>query len=233
MNARDRLIVALDLPSGEEAAAMVARLSPAVDIYKVGFQLLLTAGGIKLVESLVGEGKQVFLDAKVLDIDNTAAAAVRSAEKLGVHFLTVHAYPKAMRAAVGAIEMRNVALIAVLVLSSMNDYDLEQAGYHRTLSSLVRHRLEQASEYGMDGAIIAAPELRDFDVAGIAGNNFLRIVPGIRRGGDAKHDQKRTGTPAGAIAAGADYLVVGRPIIEAPDPLAAAEGIIDDIAAAL
>ena len=153
--ARDRLIVALDVPTVAEAEAMVARLGDSVTFYKVGLQLIF-AGGIDFARRLAGEGKQVFLDAKLLDIDNTVEGAVASIVPLGVTFLTVHAYPKAMRAAVAARGRAPLRLLGVTVLTSMDDADLRDAGFAGTAAELVAARAADARAAGMDG-IVASP----------------------------------------------------------------------------
>jgi orotidine-5'-phosphate decarboxylase len=225
--ARDRLIVALDFPGVSDADAMVGRLGPAVSFYKVGLQLILTDGGLALAERLAKSGKRVFLDAKVLDIDNTVAGAVRSAAAIGVTFLTVHGYPSAMRAAAAARGGSPLKLLAVTVLTSMSDADVSEAGYPVTTAKLVLRRAEQAAEIGIDG-IVASPE----EVAAIrarVGNRLTIVTPGIRPRWTAADDQKRLAAPGAAIGAGADYLVVGRPITAAADPVLATQRILDEI----
>jgi orotidine-5'-phosphate decarboxylase len=224
---RDRLIVALDFPSVTAAEALVARLGAAVTFYKVGLQLLLTPRGIAFAELLAKSGKRVFVDAKLLDIDNTVAGAIRSVAELGATFATVHAYPQAMRAAVAARGGSGLKLLAVTVLTSMNDADLRDAGYATTAADLVVRRAEQARSIGIDG-IVASPA----EVAAIrarVGPTLTVVTPGIRPRAATPDDQKRTAVPATAIAAGADYLVVGRPITEAADPVLAANTIVMEI----
>ena len=225
---KQRLIVALDLPTVEDAAEMVRRIGDNVGVYKIGLQLLF-GGGIALAERLAGEGREVFLDAKLLDIDNTVASAIASIQALGAGFVTVHAYPKAMRAAVAARRNASLKLLGVTVLTSMNEADLVAAGYSGTVRERVLARAEDAKAAGMDG-IVASPE----EAAAIrqaVGDEILLITPGIRPAGADIGDQKRVATPAAAIAAGADYIVVGRPILTAPDPGGAAKAIIDEMAA--
>jgi orotidine-5'-phosphate decarboxylase len=222
---RDRLIVALDLSSVEEAAAMVARLGDAVSFYKIGYQLAY-AGGLDYAPKLTAAGKRLFLDLKLHDIGNTVAQGVRSVAKLGTSFLTVHAYPQTMKAAVAA-RGGGLRILAVTVLTSYNDADLADAGYAGTVTELAVQRAAQAREIGVDGLVCSAaeaPQLR-----AIAGGDLVLVTPGIRPAGAEAGDQKRVVTPAGAIAAGADYLVVGRPILAAPDPRAAAEAIVAEI----
>jgi orotidine-5'-phosphate decarboxylase len=223
---RERLIVALDLPSVEAAEALVGRLGDAVSFYKIGYQLAY-AGGLAYAHRLAGAGKQVFLDLKLHDIGNTVAQGVKSVARLGATFLTVHAYPQTMKAAVEAREGR-LAILAVTVLTSYDDSDLKAAGYDTSVKALVAGRAEQARVLGVDGLVCSPEEAAT--VRTIAGAGMTLVTPGIRPAGAQAGDQKRTATPAEAIAAGADYLVVGRPIVAAPDPRAVAEAIIAEIA---
>jgi orotidine-5'-phosphate decarboxylase len=225
---RDRLIVALDLSSVEAAAAMVAKLGDAVSFYKIGYQLAY-AGGLGYVPALTGAGKRVFLDLKLHDIGNTVEQGVKSVSKSGASFLTVHAYPQTMKAAVEARE-GNLHILAVTVLTSYDDADLAAAGYDFTVPELVAERAAQARDIGVDGVVCAAEEAAK--IRGIVGTKLALVTPGIRPAGADAGDQKRIMTPGKAIAAGADYLVVGRPILAAPDPKAAAQAIVAEIARA-
>lgn len=229
LDARDRLIVALDLPTVEAADAMVRRIGPAANFYKIGLQLLF-AGGIDLVRRLVGEGHQVFIDAKFLDIPETVRKAVESVARLGATFLTLHADPRTCRAAIEGRGDSALQLLFVTVLTSIDDADLKREGYARSLSELVIDRTDIVLASGGDGIVAAGT-----DAAAIrarAGDRLVIVTPGIRPAGSDAQDQKRVATPAGAIAAGADYLVVGRPITAAADPAAAAAAIVDEIRAA-
>jgi orotidine-5'-phosphate decarboxylase len=229
MQPRDRLIVALDLPSVAAAEAMVDRLGDAVSFYKIGYQLAF-AGGLPLASALVRAGKQVFADLKLHDIGNTVGKGVESVATLGATFLTVHAYPQTMKAAVEARAGSPLRILAVTVLTSYDDADLAAAGYASTVGPLVARRAAQAREIGVDGLVCSAEEAAS--VRSIAGPGMALVTPGIRPAGAAAGDQKRVMTPALAIAAGADYLVVGRPIVEAADPKAAAQAIVAEIAQA-
>jgi orotidine-5'-phosphate decarboxylase len=227
LDPRERLIVALDVPSVAAAEAMVARLGESVSFYKIGYQLAF-AGGIDLARALAGAGKQIFLDLKLHDIGNTVARGVESVAALGVSFLTVHAYPQTMHAAVDARAGSALRILAVTVLTSYDDADLAAAGYDFTVPELVGERAAQARDIGVDGLVCSGAEaalLRPIIRAGM-----VLVTPGIRPAGAEAGDQKRVMTPAAAIAAGADYLVVGRPILAAPDPKAAAEAIVAEIA---
>jgi orotidine-5'-phosphate decarboxylase len=226
---RDRLIVALDLSSVEAAEAMVGRLGDSVTFYKIGYQLAY-AGGLPLVSRLAGSGKKVFLDLKMHDIGNTVARGVESVAKLGATFLTVHAYPQTMKAAVEA-RGPHLKILAVTVLTSYDDGDLHAAGYRLNVSDLVEARAQQAQVLGVDGIVCSAEEAAHLHK--IVGHQMHLVTPGIRPAGAATGDQKRIMTPGRAIAAGADYLVVGRPIVEAADPRAAAEAVHEEIGQAL
>jgi orotidine-5'-phosphate decarboxylase len=227
---RDRLMVALDLPGVEVAEAMVVRLGDAVNFYKIGYQLCF-AGGLPLARKLADQGKKVFIDLKLHDIGNTVARGVESIAKLGATFLTVHAYPQTMKAAVDGRAGSSLKLLAVTVLTSYDDNDLHAAGYRLNVSDLVEARAQQAEALGIDG-LVSSPE-EAAALRKIVGHRMRLVTPGIRPAGTAVGDQKRIMTPARAIAAGADYLVVGRPILEASDPKAAAEAIQQEIAHAL
>jgi len=223
---RERLIVALDLSSVEAAEAMVARLGDAVSFYKIGYQLAY-AGGLTYTQELAGAGKRVFLDLKLHDIGNTVAQGVKSVARLGATFLTVHAYPQTMQAAVEARE-GDLRILAVTVLTSYDDSDLKASGYDASVKALVAARAEQGRLVGVDGLVCSPEEAAN--VRSVAGADMVLVTPGIRPAGAGAGDQKRIMTPATAIAAGADYLVVGRPIIAASDPRAAAEAIVAEIA---
>src|SRR5437660_5717297 len=225
--ARDRLIVALDLPSVAAAEAMIARLGEAVNFYKIGYQLGF-AGGLPLVRQLADKGKKVFLDLKLHDIGNTVARGVESVAKSGATFLTVHAYPQTMKAAVEARTGSGLKILAVTVLTSYDDGDLHAAGYRLSVSDLVEARAQQAQVLGVDGLVCSPEEAAA--LRKVVGHRMKLVTPGIRPAGASAGDQKRIMTPARAIAAGADYLVVGRPVVEAADPKAAADAIQAEIA---
>jgi orotidine-5'-phosphate decarboxylase len=228
-SARDRLIVALDLPSLADAHAMVERLDDAVSFYKLGYQLIY-AGGLPLAEQLVRAGKQVFLDVKLHDIENTVAKGVESIARLGATFVTVHAYPQTMRAAMQGKAGSGLRVLAVTVLTSYDDHDLAEAGYATNVDDLVAERAHQALDIGIDGLVCSPSEAGPLRL--LVGPAMALVTPGVRPVGTASHDQKRVATPTQAIAAGADYVVIGRPITAAADPRAAAAAIVAEIAAA-
>lgn len=223
---RDRLIVALDLPGVTEAEAMIARLGDSVSFYKIGYQLAF-AGGLSLVPQLAAAGKKVFVDLKLHDIGNTVMHGVDSIARLGATFLTVHAYPQTMKAAVEGRAGSGLKILAVTVLTSYDEADLAAAGYRHGVSELVEMRARQAQALGVDGVVCSAEEAGR--LRAIVGDALSLVTPGIRPAGAATGDQKRVMTPARAIAAGSDYLVVGRPVIGAPDPKAATEAIHAEI----
>jgi orotidine-5'-phosphate decarboxylase len=227
---RDRLIVPLDLPDVASAEAMIDRLGDAVTFYKIGYQLAY-AGGLPMIDRLARSGKKVFADLKLHDIGNTVARGVESIARSGATFLTVHAYPQTMKAAVEGRAGSSLQILAVTVLTSYDDGDLHAAGFRLGVTDLVAARAQQAQAIGING-LVCSPE----EAAGlrrIVGDQMHLVTPGIRPAGSAADDQKRIMTPARAIAAGADYLVVGRPVTGAADPKAAAEAIVAEITQAL
>jgi orotidine-5'-phosphate decarboxylase len=227
---RHRLIVALDVASVAEAETVVAELGDTVTFYKIGYQLGF-AGGLPFAQALVSTGKQVFLDFKLHDIAHTVAKGVERVARTGATFLTVHGYPQTMQAAAAARAGSRLRLLAVTVLTSYDDADLAAAGYALGVAPLARRRAEQACQLGIDGLVCAAEEAAALRAA--IGPQMLLVTPGIRPSGTTAGDQKRVMTPGRAIAAGADYLVVGRPILEADDRRAAAGAIVAELEAAL
>ncbi len=221
-NVDPRLIVALDVPTVAEAEALVERLGDDAMFYKIGYQLAF-AGGFTLARDLKASGRKVFLDMKLLDIDNTIAKGVENVVRMGVDMLTIHAYPKVMRAAVEAARGSNLCLLGVTVLTSMDADDVAEAGYALSPEDLVLRRARQALEAGMGGIVCSAAEARA--VREIVGPDMAIVTPGIRPSGADLGDQKRVMSPADALEAGATHLVVGRPISAASDPAAAARAI--------
>jgi orotidine-5'-phosphate decarboxylase len=227
---RDRLIVALDVPDVSSAKQIIHELGNEVTFYKIGYQLAF-AGGLELARALVNEGRDVFLDMKLLDIDNTVAKAVENVARMGVKMLTLHAYPKAMAAAVATAKGSSLCLLGVTVLTSMDEADLKDAGYQLSPAALVEVRARQAREAGMGGVVCSAEEAKA--VRAIVGPHLAVVTPGIRPVGADKGDQKRVVTPGDAIKAGASHLVVGRPITQAKDMRALANAILMEMQAAL
>jgi orotidine-5'-phosphate decarboxylase len=226
---RDRLIVALDVPSVRQAETLIDQLGDTVGFYKIGYQLAFEHG-LPLAAALVGARKRVFLDLKLHDIGNTVTRGVESVARIGATFLTVHGYPQTMRAAVEARAGSSLRILAVTVLTSYDDADLAEAGYMVAVEQLVAERAQLALDIGVDGIVCAAEEATPLRL--IIGPGMTLVTPGIRPAGSARGDQKRVATPAQAIRAGVDYLVVGRPIVEASDPRAAAQAIVQEIATA-
>jgi orotidine-5'-phosphate decarboxylase len=227
----DRLIVALDLPDVDGARAMAARLDGIVTFFKLGLWLIFAPGFERLIEDLVGQGKKVFLDAKMFDIGETVRQGVARAAERGVSFVTVHGDHDIIRAAVEGSRGTGLRILAITVLTSIDDDGARELGYLCPVDELIRHRVAACMSLGCDG-IIASPD----DVSAIrrlpGAEKLLVVTPGVRLPGAALDDHKRAGSPAQAIAAGADYLVVGRPIVQAPDPAAMAARIIADMAGA-
>ena len=226
----DRLIVALDVPTTTEAQALVARIDGAATFYKIGLQLLAT-DGMALARTLSRTGHKTFLDWKLHDIPATVEKATAALADAGATFLTVHATPQVMAAAVKGRGSSAMKILGVTVLTSLDQAALHALGHTHTPRDLVMLRVQQAMEAGVDG-VVASPE-EAADIRAAAGDRLLIVTPGIRPAGADVGDQKRIATPASAIADGADYLVVGRPITEAADPKAAAAAIQLEIAAAV
>ena len=228
--ARDRLIVALDVADAAMAEKLVADLGASVSFYKVGMELAY-GGGLGLIEQLAARGKQVFVDLKLHDIPNTVERAVERIARLGATFLTIHAYPQTMRAAKAGAAGSSLKLLAVTVLTSCDDADLAEAGYGLSVRALVARRGEQARAAGIDGIVCSPAEAATLRAA--LGRQIIIVTPGVRPAGSQMGDQKRVATPGQAIADGADFLVVGRPVTQASDPRAAAEAIVAEITSAL
>ncbi|MDW8469147.1 MAG: orotidine-5'-phosphate decarboxylase [Burkholderiales bacterium] len=226
---RDRLIVALDVPRAAEARALVERLGDAACVYKLGLELFAARGYFELVDWLVARGAKVFADLKLYDIPETVRRATANVAASGATFLTVHGHRSLLEAAASA--KGRLKLLAVTVLTSFDARDLAEMRANATVEELVLARARAAAEAGCDGVIASAREAaqlkREF------GDRLLVVTPGIRAAGEPHGDQKRTLTAAEAIRAGADYLVLGRPIRDARDPREAALAIQRDIAAAL
>ncbi len=222
------IIVALDVPTAAEARGIVQSLGAAGTLYKVGMELY-AAAGMEFVQELIGEGKQVFLDMKFYDIGETVKRAVAQVARTGVRFLTVHGSGTVMQAAVDGRGDSSLKLLAVTVLTSFDQKDLADLGYPCEVGDLVRLRVAKAMQAGIDG-IVCSP-LEAASVRRLAGPSAILVTPGVRSAGSAKGDQKRVATPAEAIAAGANYLVMGRQITRAADPAAELQKVLEEIAA--
>ncbi|HMR53601.1 MAG TPA: orotidine-5'-phosphate decarboxylase [Amaricoccus sp.] len=228
----DRLIVGLDLPDADAARAMVARLGDSVGFYKIGLGLL-ASGGLDLARELKSEGRRVFLDMKLFDIGATVTAAARGlAEEVAPDFLTVHGDPQVVAAAALGRGGAPTRILAVTVLTSLDRADLDAALIRDgDLGAIVVERARRAFAAGADGIIASPRELARLRALPEAAGRLI-VTPGVRPAGAAAHDQKRTATPAEALAAGADHIVVARPVVAAPDPAAAARAILAEMAAA-
>ena len=229
-DARDRMIVALDVADTDKAEALVKTLGDAVSFYKIGMELVY-GGGLLFARDLAASGKKVFLDLKLHDITNTVKKAAAQVSRLGMSYLTVHAFPQTMKAALEATQGTGTKILGVTVMTSYDDADLAAAGYKMGVKDLVALRAQQAKDIGIGGLILSAEEV--VAMRKLVGSQLDLVTPGIRPAGSAVGDQKRVMTPGEAIQAGATRLVIGRPITEAADPKAAADAIVRDIEAAL
>ncbi len=222
------VIVALDLDTRAEAERLIERLGDQAGFYKIGYQLFYGGDGYALGKDLLKAGKKVFFDLKLLDIDNTVEKGVAAIAATGATMLTVHAYPKTMRAAAKAAAGSGLTVLGVTVLTSMDDSDVRDAGYDRDAVGLVQLRAQQAKDAGIGGIVCSPHEARM--VRDIVGPKLAIVTPGVRPAGAALGDQKRVMGPREALDAGASHLVIGRPITAAPDPVAAYAAIEKEIA---
>lgn len=228
---RERLIVALDVPSDAAARALVDQLQDSVGVFKIGLELLF-AGGVDLARELAEQGHKVFLDAKLLDISNTVERSTARVAALGSTFLTVHGSDsRTLDAAVRGRSDSDMKLLAITVLTHLGPDDLREQGIDLAPEDMVLRRARMAHEAGFDGVVASAREAAR--IREEIGSDLLIVTPGIRPAGADHGDQKRVTTPADAMQAGSDYLVVGRPITTADDPRAAANAIANEMAAAL
>jgi orotidine-5'-phosphate decarboxylase len=225
----DRLIAALDVSSIADARALIEKLDGVVCFFKIGLWLQFAAGFDGLLDELLNKGKKIFLDAKMFDIAETVKQGVARVAERGVNFVTVHGDGEIMNAAVEGRGNSRLKIFAISVLTSIDEDGLRDLGYLCSVEDLIRLRVKRSVECGCDG-IIAAPHDNPNQIRQLAGEQRLLIAtPGVRLAGSPADDHKRAGTPAQAIAAGADYLVVGRPIVKAADPAVAAAQIIADM----
>lgn len=227
--ARDRLIFALDVPSAAEADRLLDRLQGHLSFVKVGLELY-TAAGPDMVKRIVERGMRVFLDLKFLDIEETVRRATARVASMGVDFLTVHANRKALTAAVQGREGSPLKLLAVTVLTNFDGNDLRDMGIQWTVQDLVTARALLASEVGCDGVVASGEEAAALRQK--VGPRFTLVTPGVRPDGKGVDDHARATTPTQTITAGADYLVIGRPIRDAADPAATVAGIVAEMQAA-
>ena len=221
-----RLIVALDVPTVRDAEALAERLADLRPVFKIGHQLAYT-GGLDLAARLIRAGSDVFLDLKLHDIPRTVEEGVRSLAGFGARFLTVHAYPQTIRAALVGRGSTGLTLLGVTVLTSMDEADARDAGYAGSIAELVDRRAQDGEAAGIDGLVCAPTEVRS--LRGLLSADTLLVVPGTRPVGEAAGDQKRVRTPAEAMADGADYLVMGRPVTGAADPAEAVRRIVAEM----
>ena len=228
---QDRLIVALDVPTLDEARRLVATLDGTVTFYKLGMWLLFQPGAHSFIAELVQSGRNLFLDYKLYDIGETVRHGTASIAQLGARFLTVHGEPHILRAAIAGAAQSSLGILAVTVLTSIDDAALQAMGYHLTVHDLVIRRARDAAEAGCDGIIASAADHPNALREASGRPDLLVVTPGIRLPGDDPGDQRRTATPAEAIGRGADYLVVGRPIVRAVSPRDAANRVLDDMTA--
>lgn len=226
---RNPIIVALDFETAAEASALVALLGDRIQVYKIGIELYAGAG-MAFARELRSQGKEVFLDMKFYDIPETVRRAVCQVARAGLQFLTVHGSDGVMRAAVEGRDTSNLQLLAVTLLTSFDRQDIEDLGYPGEVTDLVDLRVRKAMAAGMQG-IVASP-LDAARVRRLAGTGALLVTPGVRSAGAAKSDQKRVATPADAIREGADYVVVGRQVTRAADPVGEVDRVLEEIAAA-
>jgi orotidine-5'-phosphate decarboxylase len=229
IDAKDRLILALDLPSAAEAEQLLDRAGARIRFVKVGLELY-TVAGPDMVRRLLARGLRVFLDLKFLDIEETVRRATARVADIGVTFLTIHANRKALMAAVQGRSGSDLKLLAVTVLTNFDTQDLHDMGIQRSLEDLVAARAALAEEVGCDGVVASGKEPEA--IRARVGPRLQIITPGVRPLGKSTDDHARVTTPSQTIAAGADYLVVGRPIRDAVDPAAAAAVILAEMQAA-
>jgi orotidine-5'-phosphate decarboxylase len=222
IRADERLIVALDVPSVGDAKRLVEELTGTVSFFKIGLELQFEAGR-PFIDWLLGRGNRVFLDLKFFDVEETVRRATSQVARMGVHFLTVHGNRAIVKAALSSAQNSHLKILAVTVLTNMDSSDMWEFGFDCSVPNLVMHRAKMAIDSGCHGAITSGREVAS--IRKRAKDDFILVVPGIRPSGNDKHDHKRSVTPAMAIASGADYLVIGRPIRDAVSPKKATEAI--------
>jgi len=228
---RNPIIVALDVETGDQALQLIDQIGDSVDFYKIGMELY-AAEGTEIVKQVLGRRKRVFLDLKFHDIPETVKRAVNRAADLGVHLLTVHAYPQVMAAAMAGKANASVQILGVTVLTSLGESDLRDLGYPEgtTVGDLVGQRVRQGIGAGIDGFVCSPLEVKA--VRGLTGPDKILVTPGVRSAGKDQGDQKRVATPAMALADGATYLVIGRQITRSNSPQVEANAVLQEISAA-
>jgi orotidine-5'-phosphate decarboxylase len=223
---KDRLIVALDVETPEKAEETVRALEGTASFFKIGMWLFFQPGVNRLIDWLVASGNKVFLDYKMFDIGETVKRGVESAARRGISFVTVHGDPKIMEAAVAGRGDSALKVFAISVLTSLDDAGLAAMGHNLTVRELIALRVRAAVAAGCDGMIASPNDEPDQLRALVSDDRLLIATPGIRMPDDTSDDHSRPGTPSSAIQQGADYLVVGRPILRAPDKARAASDIV-------
>jgi orotidine-5'-phosphate decarboxylase len=227
--ATERLIVALDVESKDEANRLVDDLGETVSFYKIGLGLLFR-GGIELATELKGRGKKVFLDAKIYDVEATTKSAIQSIAALGVDFTTIHGNTSILKEAVAGRGNSSLKLFAITVLTSLDDSDLHEMGYTVSVDKMVAYKTKSAIDAGCDGVITSGLEAETIrGIADDAGSRLIIVTPGIRSAGVSRDDQKRVATPESAIKSGADYIVMGRQIIRAKNRQDEAKRVLEAI----
>jgi orotidine-5'-phosphate decarboxylase len=217
---KDKIFIALDVPTVKEASQLVEKLGTSAECYKIGYQLLF-GGGLELARDLKQAGKTVFLDMKLHDIGNTIEKAVENVARLGLDFLTIHAYPQTIKAAAAGSAGSPLKILAVTIMTSYDNEDVKELGFHMNVQELFQLRAAQAKKYGAHGLILSPEELLL-----VKDRSLLLVTPGIRPRGAETGDQKRIMTPEDAFQAGADYLVIGRPVTAASNPKLAIDKIL-------
>jgi orotidine-5'-phosphate decarboxylase len=229
----DRLIVALDLPSVAEARAITAKLDGVVTFYKIGLWLIFAPGFEHFLDELLQSACNVFLDAKMFDIGETVKRGIERVAERGVSFVTIHGDSDIIRAAVEGRGASRLKLLVVPALTSLNERGLRELGHSGSIADLIAERTRFALDCGVDGIIASPQDDPNAIRRRLDAERLLVVTPGVRLAGAALDDHKRSGTPAQAIADGADYLVVGRPIVQSSEPAAMAARIIDDMKSAV
>lgn len=227
ISAKERLIIAVNTSNLDEARELVKKLGDSITFYKIGLQLQLASGLEDFLAELISSGKKVFLDYKYYDIEDTVEHAVEKVAQMGASFLTVHGNGSIIKAAIKGRGNSALKILSVTVLTSLDAYDMKDLGFDCSVEDLVLRRSQKAHEAGCDGVIASGLEVEQ--IRSLVGDGLLIVVPGVRSSGAKLDDHKRSITPSEAIMAGADYLVVGRPIYNAPDPKSEAQAYLEEM----